>query len=135
MSKFQEILDGWQNDALKRFDLLSPEVKKIGEIRSKICGECDWSIKSTEISGNRSALMRAMPGQFFCDANQSEMQNGVLVNGCGCAVNKKVLSPLSACPRNRWKPERKKHRLERFISISYYKRNIIKAGKFFLKFH
>lgn len=101
MANLKKIYQGWKNAALKEFGLLSEEVSKLGEQRTKICSECDWCTKGVYID-NPTPLILLFPKDYYCDPNKSETINNKLIQGCGCPVHKKGLSPESKCPRNKW---------------------------------
>ena len=86
MSKVKEIVVGWANLFRKEFDALPENVQKLADERFKICNNCPIR------KGN------------VCDPKQM-IENVVtkqMVNGCGCNLKAKVLSPESKCPASKW---------------------------------
>jgi len=86
MSKILEIVEGWANVVKDQFNAVDPVTKSISEKRLLECNSC--SIRN----GNR------------CDPNQ-QIKNIItekMVNGCGCNIAAKTLSPSSKCPAGKW---------------------------------
>lgn len=79
------IISGWANLTLKELNLLSPQIRELGEKRLKICDSCPVR------TGN------------ICDPKKTILnKNGDRVRGCGCQLSAKALSPGSKCPAGKW---------------------------------
>lgn len=98
MGKLKEILDGWGNVVKETIGLLDPKVKEEAERRLKICDRCP--IRST------STCDPNLRGHVIQDFTYSgeKRKKGQLVNGCGCNISAKTLSPDSQCPMGLWEP-------------------------------
>lgn len=86
MSKLKEIFDGWGNLVKDTFGTLNEETKLMAQIRLEQCNTCYMR------SGNT------------CDTSK-EIKHIIteqLVNGCGCNIAAKTLSPTSECPAGKW---------------------------------
>lgn len=86
MSKLKEILDGWGNVVKDRFGVLDEEIKVMAQIRLEQCDSC--SMRSGNICDPKKELKHIVTEQ--------------LVNGCGCNISAKTLSPNSECPAGKW---------------------------------
>jgi len=78
----KEIYDGWGNLIKDKLKILNPEIKEIGKRRLLICDVCE--IRTKDICNPLKKGIHTITGK--------------LVNGCGCALSAKVLSPNSKCP-------------------------------------
>jgi len=85
-SQISQIFTGWANYVKDRFDALDPRVKELSESRLKSCDVCHM----------RSGLK--------CDPKKQgkNIKTGNTVNGCGCNIAAKTMSPGSSCPLGKW---------------------------------
>jgi hypothetical protein len=86
MGQLKEILDGWGNRIKDSFGILDEEIKQMAQIRLEQCNTCSMR------SGNT------------CDPNKQlkHIITEQVVNGCGCNIAAKTLSPDSECPAGKW---------------------------------
>ena len=86
MSKLNEILTGWGNRVKDSFNLLDEETKLMAEARLTHCNFCEIRNSNT------------------CDPAQTiqHVKTRQDVNGCGCNISAKTLSPNSHCPAGKW---------------------------------
>lgn len=75
MAKIRNIIEGWSNDILNEFGLLSVEKKRLAIDRLLICDTCD--VRTNKI----------------CDKRKG---------GCGCPIKKKVMAIHDSCPLRKW---------------------------------
>lgn len=73
--KIKEILDGWAYDFLDTLKICPPHIKKMSLDRLLICKKCD-----------------------ILDGKVCSRERG----GCGCPISKKIISPSTKCPINKW---------------------------------
>ena len=87
MWKLNEILSGWANVIIDKFNALDPSIKLQAEERFVLCNACHMR------EGN------------VCSTNKIGMHIETLEekSGCGCFLSAKVLSPESECPLGLWK--------------------------------
>ena len=85
-SQISQIFTGWANYVKDRFDALDPTVKELSETRLKSCDACHMR------SGQK------------CDPRKQgkNIKTGNTVNGCGCNIAAKTMSPGSSCPLGKW---------------------------------
>lgn len=85
-SQISQIFTGWANYIKDKFDRLSPEIKQLSESRLKSCDACHMR------SGHK------------CDPSKQgkNVKTGNMVNGCGCNIAAKTMSPGSSCPLGKW---------------------------------
>lgn len=85
-SQIQQILTGWGNLVKSHFVDLPPELKAESEQRLNICNDCDMRNGGT------------------CNPQKTgtHVITGETVNGCGCRLAAKALSPGSVCPLGKW---------------------------------
>ena len=81
------ILEGWANRVKDEFNLLDPETKSLAEDRLLKCNTCDIRDGSS-CSPQRYGIHE---------------RTGQVLNGCGCNIAAKTLSPRSECPLGKWK--------------------------------
>lgn len=86
MSKITEIIEGWGNVIKDQFNAVDPVTKSISEKRLLKCNICDIR------SGNTCS-----PNKWGINIITEK-----LVNGCGCNIAAKTLSPSSKCPLSKW---------------------------------
>jgi len=86
MGQLKEILDGWGNRIKDSFGLLNEEIKIMAEIRLEQCNSC--SMRTNNVCDPNKKLKHIVTEQ--------------LVNGCGCNIAAKTLSPDSECPAGKW---------------------------------
>lgn len=100
MSKLTDITTGWLNYAKDNLGILEPEIKALGEARSKICSTCPLA-KSTFYGYvcNSDDTTEAVKSFKYYNENRVE---GVQYSGCGCPLDKAVLSPGKQCPTGKW---------------------------------
>ena len=86
MSKIIEIIEGWANVVKDQFDAVDVVTKSISEKRLLKCNTCDIRLGNT------------------CSPNKwgTHVITEQLVNGCGCNIAAKTLSPSSRCPLGKW---------------------------------
>jgi hypothetical protein len=89
--KIKNILTGWANLTLQRFNLLPEGLKERAEDALMQCNSC------TMRSGNT------------CDSSKQErhIETNEVVSGCGCNLSAKTLDPNSECPIGKWKKYKK----------------------------
>jgi hypothetical protein len=82
----EQILTGWGNLVKSHFVELEPELKAEGQKRLEICNSCPMRINGT------------------CSTSRQgrHIKTGVMMNGCGCRLAAKALSPGSECPLGKW---------------------------------
>lgn len=82
----EQILTGWGNYIKSHFVELDPELKAEGQKRLEICDPCDMRNGGT------------------CSTQKQGIHvvTGKKVNGCGCRLAAKALSPGSVCPLGKW---------------------------------
>jgi len=85
-SQLEQILTGWGNLVKSHFVSLSPDLKAEGEMRLKICNNCEM-----RQGGTCSTQMEG-----------THVVTGQKVRGCGCRLAAKALSPGSVCPLGKW---------------------------------
>jgi len=91
LSKFKEIAEGWLNS----IDC-SDDIKEMGERRAIICAKCPLNIDNTCDKRTKGTVKTTF-------TYKGEIrQEGQLVQGCGCPLKQKVLSPSTQCPLNNW---------------------------------
>jgi|TARA_B110000908_G_C10097121_1_gene376843 hypothetical protein len=85
-SQINQIFTGWANYVKNKFDILSPEIKVLSESRLLECDACHMR------SGHQ------------CDPRKKgkHVKSGNTVNGCGCNIAAKTMSPGSICPLGKW---------------------------------
>lgn len=85
-SQIEQILTGWGNLVKSHFVELEPELKAEGQKRLEICNSCPMRINGT------------------CSTSRQgrHVKTGVMMNGCGCRLAAKALSPGSECPLGKW---------------------------------
>ena len=85
-SQLSQILTGWGNRVKDTFNMVEPRVKVLSEARLKLCDVCPIR------RGNKCAPSLQIKHHV----------TGNLVNGCGCNISAKTLSPSSHCPAGKW---------------------------------
>jgi hypothetical protein len=86
MSKIVEIIEGWANVVKDQFNAVDPVTKEVSKKRLLECNSCD--IRNGNIcSPNRWGI---------------NILTEQRVNGCGCNIAAKTLSPSSQCPLGKW---------------------------------
>jgi len=86
MSKIIEIIEGWANVVKDQFNAVDPVTKEVSKKRLLECNSCD--IRNGNIcSPNRWGI---------------NILTEQRVNGCGCNIAAKTLSPSSQCPLGKW---------------------------------
>lgn len=86
--KVKEIVEGYTNFFLKR-------EQELGQQRIAYCYECPLYSKQKDLC-DATKCINPETGDI-----KSFKANGYIC-GCGCFVKKKVLSPSSHCPLNKW---------------------------------
>lgn len=86
MSKLIEIIEGWANVIKDQFNAVDVVTKTISEKRLLKCNSCDIRVNNT-----------CSPSKWGNHVITEE-----LVNGCGCNIAAKTLSPSSKCPLGKW---------------------------------
>jgi len=86
MGQLKEILDGWGNVVKDKFGILNEEIKVMAEIRLEQCNSC--SMRTNNVCDPNKQLKHIVTEQ--------------MVNGCGCNIAAKTLSPDSECPAGKW---------------------------------
>jgi hypothetical protein len=86
MGQLKEIFDGWGNRIKDNFGLLDEKTKQIAQIRLEQCNNC--SMRTHNVCDPSKQLKHIVTGQ--------------MVNGCGCNIAAKTLSPTSECPAGKW---------------------------------
>jgi len=84
--KIVEIIEGWANVVKDQFDAVDPVTKAVSKKRLLECNECDISIGNT-----------CSPQKWGTHIITEQR-----VNGCGCNIAAKTLSPSSQCPLGKW---------------------------------
>ena len=84
--KIVEIIEGWANVIKDQFDAVDPVTKAVSKKRLLECNVC--SIRE----GNTCS-----PSKWG-----THIITEKLVNGCGCNIAAKTLSPSSQCPLGKW---------------------------------
>tara|TARA_B100000900_G_scaffold413742_1_gene438456 strand:+ start:1269 stop:1670 length:402 start_codon:yes stop_codon:yes gene_type:complete len=85
-SQLEQIFVGWGNYVKSHFVSLSPELQEMSEKRLKECDSCHMR------NGGMCAPSR----------QGKHVVTGQMVNGCGCKLAAKALSPDSQCPLGKW---------------------------------
>ncbi len=86
MSKLNEIINGWANVVKDKIGTLDPKLKVIAENRLILCNLCDMRVNNT-CSTKKVGINIITKKE---------------VNGCGCNISAKTLSPESKCPLSKW---------------------------------
>ena len=86
VTQISQILTGWGNRIKDTFNMVEPKVKVLSEARLKVCDVCPIR------RGNKCAPNLQIQHHV----------TGNLVNGCGCNISAKTLSPSSHCPAGKW---------------------------------
>ncbi len=86
MSKLNEIINGWANVVKDKIGTLDPKLKVIAENRLILCNSCDMRVNNT-CSTKKTGINIITKKE---------------VNGCGCNISAKTLSPESKCPLSKW---------------------------------
>ena len=86
MSQLIEILEGWGNVIKDQFNAVDPVTKAISKKRLELCDPCGLR------QGNTCSP------QIYGYHVITEKR----VNGCGCNISAKKLSPSSQCPLGKW---------------------------------
>jgi|TARA_R110002074_G_scaffold53800_2_gene134623 hypothetical protein len=86
VTQISQILTGWGNRIKDTFNMVEPKVKVLSEARLKVCDVCPIR------RGNKCAPNLQIQHHI----------TGNLVNGCGCNISAKTLSPSSHCPAGKW---------------------------------
>jgi hypothetical protein len=86
MSKAKEIFDGFFNLVKKEINVLDDNTKQLAIKRSEICKACPANIDS---KCSKKVMIK-------------DLISNKKVQGCGCYLPSKVLSPTSQCPANKW---------------------------------
>lgn len=86
MGQIREIIEGWANVIKDQFDAVDPVTKAVSKKRLHHCDDC--AIRQ----GNTCS-----PSIYGYHVITNER-----VNGCGCNIAAKTLSPSSQCPMGKW---------------------------------
>lgn len=86
MSKILEIVEGWANVVKDQFNAVDPITKEVSKKRLLKCNDCDIRVSNT-----------CSPNKFGINIITEQR-----VNGCGCNIAAKTLSPSSRCPLGKW---------------------------------
>ena len=86
MSQILEIIEGWGNVIKDQFNAVDPVTKAVSKKRLQLCDPCDIR------QGNTCS-----PSIYGYHVITNER-----VNGCGCNIAAKTLSPSSQCPMGKW---------------------------------
>jgi hypothetical protein len=86
MSKILEIIEGWANVVKDQFDAVDPVTKEVSKKRLLQCNNCAIRVGNT-----------CSPNKWGIHFITKER-----VNGCGCNIAAKTLSPSSQCPLGKW---------------------------------
>ena len=86
LNKGKEIFDGFSNLLKDKLGKLDPETKKLAISRLVICNGCEANVN----------------GVCSTEVQIKDIITDELVNGCGCLLEAKTLSPGSQCPANFW---------------------------------
>lgn len=86
MSKIVEIVEGWANVVKDQFNAVDPVTKEVSKKRLLVCNECDIRVGNT-----------CSPQKWGINILTEQR-----VNGCGCNIAAKTLSPSSRCPLGKW---------------------------------
>jgi hypothetical protein len=86
MSQLREILEGWGNVIKDQFNAVDPVTKAVSKKRLELCDPCGLR------QGNTCSP------QIYGYHVITEKR----VNGCGCNISAKTLSPSSQCPLGKW---------------------------------
>ena len=86
MSKIIEIVEGWANVVKDQFNAVDPVTKAVSKKRLLECNDCDIRVGNT-----------CSPQKWGTNIITEQR-----VNGCGCNIAAKTLSPSSQCPLGKW---------------------------------
>ena len=86
MSQIKQILEGWGNVIKDQFNAVDPVTKAVSKKRLELCDPCGLR------QGNTCSP------QIYGYHVITEKR----VNGCGCNISAKTLSPSSQCPLGKW---------------------------------
>lgn len=86
MSQLREILEGWGNVIKDQFNAVDPVTKAVSKKRLELCDPCGLRQSNT------------CSPQIYGYHVITEKR----VNGCGCNISAKTLSPSSQCPLGKW---------------------------------
>ena len=84
--KIVEIIEGWANVVKDQFDAVDPVTKAVSKKRLLECNDCDIRVDNT-----------CSPHKWGTHIITEQR-----VNGCGCNIAAKTLSPSSQCPLGKW---------------------------------
>lgn len=86
MGSVKDILHGWGNKVLDRFNAAPEGLKELASKRMKKCDSCPLR------TGN------------VCDPKKSikHVKTGKEIYGCGCNLSAKTMAPGSNCPAGKW---------------------------------
>lgn len=93
-----QIIKGWANVLLDKFDLLDPEIKEMAETRLKTCHLCPMRSRSACSTVRKNEAVK----DFYYAAAKEERKKGELYSGCGCNIAAKTTVTLSQCPLGKW---------------------------------
>jgi hypothetical protein len=84
--QLNEILTGWANVVKDKLGVLDDKTHRMALIRLSHCNSCPVRTNNT------------------CDPNKTikNILDERTVNGCGCNIAAKTLSPNSECPAGKW---------------------------------
>ncbi len=101
------IIKGWYYKLVKKkLNIIPYDVLQQASVRKSFCDECPLNTNG------------------WCDSSkEAEDINGTIVNGCGCELEAKQLSPSSFCPRLFWME---------MLSEEYWNDYIIKINNYYL---
>ena len=86
LNKGKEMFSGYSNLLKDKLGKLDTETKKLAIARLVICNGCEANIN----------------GVCSPEVQIKDIVTDVLVNGCGCFLEAKTMSPESSCPANKW---------------------------------
>jgi len=84
--QLNQILTGWANVVKEKIGILDPKIQRMALVRLTHCNSCPVRRDNT------------------CDPSRTikNLLTEEIVNGCGCNIAAKTLSPDSACPAGKW---------------------------------
>lgn len=84
--QLSEILTGWANVVKDKVGMLDSETQRMSYIRLVHCNACP--VRDNNTCSPSRTIKNVLTDQ--------------IVNGCGCNIAAKTLSPKSECPAGKW---------------------------------